>query len=63
MFFFFLSDRNKIYDKSRNLTYNEVIDRYERRFQIADADRNRKLDKDEYADFLHPRKETCLFNP
>ena len=49
------SDHNQIHDKHRNLTYNDIINRYDRRFKMADQDGNKLLDKDEFADFLHPR--------
>lgn len=56
-----LSDRDQIHDKNRNLTYREVITRYERRYRVADKDGNQLLDKDEFADFLHPRELAIEF--
>ena len=43
-----------IFDKTRQLTYSQAIARYEKRFKMADRDGDGKLNKDEYADFLHP---------
>ncbi len=51
-----LLDRSKIHDVRHNKTYEEVIVRYERRFKAADRDNNKLMDRDEFADFLHPRK-------
>ena len=43
-----------MYDEHRKLTYNQVIDRDEKRFKAADRDGDQKLNREEYADFLHP---------
>ena len=45
-----------MYDEHRQLTYNQVIERDEKRFRAADRDRDGKLSREEYADFLHPGK-------
>ena len=54
-----LSDRDKIHDVRRNKTFNQVIVRYEKRFKAADRDNDKLMNKDEFADFLHPRKLVC----
>ena len=43
-----------MYDEHRKLMYNQVIDRDEKRFKAADRDGDQKLNREEYADFLHP---------
>ena len=43
-----------MYDEHRQLTYNQVIERDERRFKAADRDGDERLNREEYADFLHP---------
>lgn len=53
---FWYVDLKKIHDVKRNITYGETIARYEKRFQAADKDNNKLMDRDEFADFLHPRK-------
>ena len=45
-----------MYDEHRKLTYNQVIARDEKRFRAADRDGDQKLNREEYADFLHPGK-------
>jgi len=45
---------NEIYDTHRRLSYQDMINRDERRFRVADYDRNGKMTKDEFGDFLHP---------
>lgn len=50
-------DLSQVHDKNKNLTFNDIIKRYERRFKKADQDGNNLLDKDEFADFLHPREK------
>ena len=54
--YFFASDRSKVHDHIRNLTFNQIIERFNRRFKRADKDGNDLLDRDEFADFLHPRE-------
>ena len=49
-----LSDPEEIYDQHRQLKYKDVLIRDERRFKGADADGNGKLNRDEFATFLHP---------
>ena len=41
-----------MYDECRQLTYNQVIARDEKRFQGVDRDGDQKLNREEYADFL-----------
>ena len=43
-----------MYDEHRQLTYNQVIGRDERRFKAADRDGDDKLNREEYGDFIHP---------
>ena len=43
-----------IYDKYRQLTFKDAINRRERRFKAADQDKDWKFTKDEYATFLRP---------
>jgi len=38
------------------MTYQQTIDRDHRRFSLADKDKSGQLDKEEFADFLHPRE-------
>ena len=47
---------NEVHDHHRNLTYQQTIDRDKKRFDMADKDKSKELDKDEFADFLHPRE-------
>ena len=47
-------DNNDIYDSHRKLTYKDIMKRDARRFAAADLDGDKKLTKDELADFLHP---------
>ena len=49
-------DKESMYDEHRQLTYNQVIARDEKRFRAADRDGDQKLNREEYADFLHPGK-------
>ena len=52
------ADKESLYDEHRGLTYNQVIERDAKRFIAADANGDEKLDKNEYADFLHPGNHT-----
>lgn len=45
---------NEIYDTHRKLSYQDMINRDERRFRVADHDRDGKMTKDEFGDFIHP---------
>lgn len=45
---------NEIYDTHRRLSYQDMINRDERRFRVADHNRDGKATKDEFGDFLHP---------
>ena len=51
---------NEIYDTHRRLSYQDMINRDERRFKVADYDRNEKMTKDEFGDFLHPEDVTHM---
>lgn len=57
---FFCADPDSIYDKRCELTYSQAIKRYERRFKVADQDGDGKLNKEEYADFLHPGESKLM---
>lgn len=46
---------NEIHDHNRNLTFSQTIERYQKRFFAADQNDNKALDKEEFADFLHPQ--------
>lgn len=46
----------EIFDKRRQLTFQEVMDRKVRRFKVADQNKDEKLTKDEYGAFLHPEE-------
>ena len=46
-----------MYDEHRQLMYNQVIARDEKRFRGANKDGDQKLNREEYADFLHPGKK------
>ena len=50
----FCTDPEAIYDKHRQLTYSQAMERYSKRFKAADEDGDGKLNMEEYADFLHP---------
>ncbi len=47
-------DPDEMYDHHRRLTVKQAIEREENRFKVADQDGNGKLNKDEFANFLHP---------
>jgi len=44
----------EIFDEHRRLTFEDVIKRDDRRFKVADHNKDGKLTKDEYGDFTHP---------
>lgn len=52
--FCFLSDLTEVFDQHRNITYGQRIAKDERRFKLADKDSSGKLNREEFADFLHP---------
>lgn len=52
------ADKETMYDEHRGLTYNQVIVRDAKRFDRADINGDKKLDRREYADFLHPGNHT-----
>jgi len=43
-----------VYDHHRQLSYKDVVARDERRFKVADGNGDGKLDREEFATFLHP---------
>ncbi len=45
---------DEIYDQHRNMTYKNKISKDERRFKTADEDGDGKMNREEFADFLHP---------
>ena len=45
---------NEVYDTHRQLSYQDMINRDERRFRVADHNRDGKMTKDEFGDFIHP---------
>lgn len=51
-----VQDLNEIHDHHRNLTYNQAIDRDQKKFSRADRNADQVLDKEEYCDFLHPHE-------
>jgi hypothetical protein len=54
-------DDNEVYDTHRKLTYKDIMKRDARRFAAADLDGDKRLTKNELADFLHPgMQNTCL---
>lgn len=42
------------YDHHRHQTYRQRIARDSKRFEAADKNSDGKLDRDDFADFLHP---------
>ena len=53
------AEPDKIYDKRRGLTFQQAVDRYDRRFKAADKNGDKKLDREEFADMLHPGEQSC----
>lgn len=53
-------DRDEMYDSHRQLTYNQMMERDERRFKQADLDNDGNLNREEFADFLHPEEATHM---
>jgi len=51
-----IDNPDEVYDHHRQLSYKDVVARDERRFKVADADRDGKLDREEFATFLHPEE-------
>lgn len=51
-----MDNLDDIYDHHRNLTYNQVIERDHNRFLHADRDGDKVMNKEEFADFLHPHE-------
>ena len=47
---------DEIHDHHRNLTYNQAIDRDNKRFNLADENGDKVLDREEFANFLHPQE-------
>lgn len=51
-----MENLNDMYDHHRNLTYNQAIERDHRRFNLADRNGDKVMNKEEFADFLHPHE-------
>lgn len=50
-----MADRlDEVYDNRRGLKYQDMVDRDKRRFEAADENNDGKLDRDEFAIYLHP---------
>ncbi len=47
-------DLDMEYDHHRHQTYRQRIERDSKRFKAADRNGDEKLDRDDFADFLHP---------
>ena len=47
-------DENAIYDTRSKISYKDMIKRKRKLFEAADLDGDKKLTKDELADFIHP---------
>ena len=45
---------DEVYDSRRGLKYQDMVDRDKRRFEAADENNDGKLDRDEFAIYLHP---------
>ena len=45
---------DELYDKARKITYKSQIESDRKKFEIADENRDGKLNRDEMAVFLHP---------
>ena len=54
------ADEDEIYDQHRQLTVKEMVARDSRRFKHADGNQDGRLDKDEFAVFLHPEERAEL---
>lgn len=48
------TDMNMMFDHHRNITYRQRIAKDERRFKLADENGDGKMNREEFADFLHP---------
>lgn len=57
-----IKDLEEMYDHHRNMTYRQRIQKDERRFKVADQDGDGKMDKEEFADFLHPEESPRMFD-
>lgn len=55
-----VEDEDEIYDQHRQLTVKEMVARDSRRFKHADGNQDGRLDKDEFAVFLHPEERAEL---
>lgn len=47
---------DEVHDHHRNLTYNQAIDRDQKRFSLADENGDKILSREEFANFLHPQE-------
>lgn len=48
------TDPSAIFDHNRHITFKEKIERDERKFKATDKNKDGRLNKDEFAGFLHP---------
>ena len=48
------ADENEIYNERYGITFKDMIRRKKKMFSSADLDGDKKLTKDEFADFIHP---------
>lgn len=51
-----IEDHNAVYDSHRGLNYQQILERDQRRFRVADKDGDGHLNKEEFANFLHPEE-------
>ena len=53
--YLFTADRlDEVYDNRRGMNYQDMVDRDKKRFEAADENKDGKLDRDEFAVYLHP---------
>jgi Ca2+-binding EF-hand superfamily protein len=57
-----VEDENKIYDTRHKVTFKDMICRKKKLFAAADLDDDKKLTRDELADFLHPEEAPHMKN-
>lgn len=51
-----IEDLDMIYDTHRQQSYRQRMERDNRRFKVADRNGDKKLDREEFASFLHPEE-------